>query len=90
VIKAAGRATHLEAVHFALTAFHISVSRSRKAHQKSFDSGPESLPLRLAQKGRFTQAEIAARAGLSVPTVRLLERGTGTQASKPEQGRRLR
>jgi transcriptional regulator with XRE-family HTH domain len=47
-------------------------------HQKSFHSGAEILPLREARKGRFTQAEIAARADLSLPTVRLLERGGGT------------
>jgi phage N-6-adenine-methyltransferase len=52
-----------------------------RAHQKPFHSGPEILPLRQARKGRYTQARIAARAGLSLPTVRLLERGTGNQAS---------
>ena len=52
-----------------------------RVHQKPFHSGPEILPLRLARKGRYTQAEVSARAGLSLPTVRLLERNTGTQAS---------
>jgi transcriptional regulator with XRE-family HTH domain len=52
-----------------------------RAHQQSFHSGAQILPLAQTRRGRFTQAGIAARAGLSVPTVRLLERGTGTQAS---------
>jgi len=45
------------------------------------NSPAEILPLRQTRKGRFTQAEIAARAGLSLPVVRRLECGTGTQAS---------
>lgn len=43
-----------------------------RLHQQSFHSGAQILALRQARKGRYTQAEIAARAGLSLPTVRLL------------------
>ena len=39
------------------------------------------MSLAALRKRRFTQAEIAALAGLSIPTVRLLERGKGDQAS---------
>ena len=50
-------------------------------HQKPPHPAVEILPLRHTRKGRFTQTEIAARAGLSLQTVRQLERGRGLIAS---------
>jgi phage N-6-adenine-methyltransferase len=52
-----------------------------RLHQQALHSGGFVAPLAGLRKRQFTQGEIAALAGLSVPTVRLLERGGGDQAS---------
>ena len=52
-----------------------------RLHQQALHSDAFAVPLKQLRKKQFTQAEIAALAGLSMPTVRLLERGGGDQAS---------
>ena len=39
-----------------------------RLHQQALHSGAFAIPLRQLRKEKFTQAEIAALAGLSVPT----------------------
>ena len=53
-----------------------------RLHQQALHFGAFVASLTQLRKQRFTQGEIAARAGLSVPTVRLVERGGGDQASR--------
>ena len=51
-------------------------------HQESFDFAPLGKALRQARKARrLTQQQVAAVAGLSVPTVRLLENNSGILSS---------
>ena len=50
-------------------------------HQHTLHSGGFVAALRQLRKARFTQGEVAALAGVSVPTLRQLERGGGDQAS---------
>jgi phage N-6-adenine-methyltransferase len=50
-------------------------------HRKALHSGGFVASLAALRKRQFTQGEVAALAGLSVPTVRLLEHGKGIQCS---------
>jgi hypothetical protein len=55
--------------------------RALRLHQQALHSGAFVAALAQMRKRQFTQEQVAARAGLSVPTVRLVERGGGDQAS---------
>ena len=55
--------------------------RAFRLHQQALHSGSFVAPLAGLRKRQFTQGEIAALAGLSMPTVRLIERGGGDQTS---------